>query len=180
MQSATGVTLNVNGSGSVAGERIRRSEWVGGSYMRQERSAGLVVFRRDAGAVVFLLLHYGWGHWGFSKGNIEPGEQEKEAAIREMAEETGLTRIRLIDEFAAAIEYVYRKRRTMIHKTVTYFLAETPEREVRLSFEHTGYLWLPYRDAVTQLSYDNDKKVLRAAKETIEQRLHVPRHSTPQ
>jgi len=148
--------------------------------LQQERSAGLVVFRREAGDVVFLLLHYGWGHWGFPKGNIEPGEQAKEAAIREVEEETGLTNIRLVDDFAESIEYVYRKRRARIHKTVTYFLAETPEREVRLSFEHKGYCWLRSGDAVTQLSYENDKNVLRAARETIERGLHVPLHSTPQ
>ncbi len=135
-----------------------------------------MVFRQEAGAVVFLLLHYGWGHWGFPKGNIEPGEQAKEAAIREVAEETGLTNIQFVDDFAESIEYVYRKRRARVHKGVVYFLAETPEKEVRLSFEHKGYVWLQYGDAVNQLSYDNDKAVLRAAKETVEQRIHVALH----
>jgi len=144
--------------------------------VRQERSAGLVVFRMDAGDVIFLLLHYGWGHWGFPKGNIEPGEQAKEAAIREVEEETGLTSIRLIDGFEKSIEYVYRKRRTTIHKEVAYFLAETPESKIRLSVEHKGYVWLHFGEAVNQLIFENDKDVLRAAKETVEKSMHTPFH----
>jgi 8-oxo-dGTP pyrophosphatase MutT (NUDIX family) len=144
--------------------------------MLQERSAGLVVFRMDGGEVIFLLLHYGWEHWGFPKGNIESGEKEKETAIREVEEETGLSSIRLIDEFEESIEYFYRKGGTTIHKKVSYFLAETTERDVRLSFEHKGYKWLKFTEAINQLTFDNDKKVLKAAKETIEKSGHNPFH----
>jgi 8-oxo-dGTP pyrophosphatase MutT (NUDIX family) len=144
--------------------------------MLQERSAGLVVFKIDDGGVIFLLLNYGWDYWGFPKGNIESGEKEKETAIREVEEETGLSSIRLINEFKKSIEYFYRKRGTTIHKEVSYFLAETKERDVRLSFEHKGYKWLNYNEAVNQLTFDNDKEVLRAAKETIEKSVHIPFH----
>jgi len=144
--------------------------------MLQERSAGLVVFRMDGSDVLFLLLHYGWDNWGFPKGNIESGEKEKEAAIREVEEETGLSSIRFIDEFEKSIEYFYRKRGTTIQKEVSYFLAETAESDVRLSFEHKGYKWLNFNEAINQLTFDNDKKVLRAAKETIEKSVHIPFH----
>jgi bis(5'-nucleosidyl)-tetraphosphatase len=142
----------------------------------QERSAGLVVFRTEGGDVIFLLLNYGWEHWGFPKGNIESGEKEKEAAIREVEEETGLSSIRLIDEFKESIEYFDRKRETTIHKEVSYFLAETTESNIRLSFEHKGYKWLNFNEAINQLTFDNDKKVLKAAKETIEKSVHTPFH----
>ena len=141
--------------------------------MLQERSAGLVIFRVDGSDVVFLLLHYGWDNWGFPKGNIESGENEKEAAIREVEEETGLSSIRFIDEFEKSIEYFYRKRETTIQKEVSYFLAETEESDVRLSFEHKGYKWLTFNEAIKQLTFDNDKKVLKAAKETIEKSMHI-------
>ena len=35
-----------------------------------ERSGGAILFHKEKG---FLLLKYGWGHWGFVKGNIEEG-----------------------------------------------------------------------------------------------------------
>jgi 8-oxo-dGTP pyrophosphatase MutT (NUDIX family) len=140
--------------------------------MPQERSAGLVLFRREENAFLFLLLNYGWGHWGFPKGHIEAGETEKEAAIREVEEETGFNSFRFIDKFEERIEYVYRKKGEKVHKEVLYFLAKTEEGTVRLSYEHQGYKWLDFSRALHQLTYDNDKKILTKAKQMIEKSKH--------
>jgi predicted NUDIX family NTP pyrophosphohydrolase len=61
-------------------------------------SAGLLMVRRDAGGLAFLLAHPGGpffankddGAWGIPKGIIEAGEDALAAARREFAEETGL------------------------------------------------------------------------------------------
>jgi len=136
--------------------------------MPQERSAGLVVFRMGDGVPSFLLLHYGRGHWGFPKGIIEAGEAEEEAAIREAEEETGLSNFMLLNDFKEKIEYFYRRGGEAVHKEVVYFLAETQERDVKLSFEHRGYEWLEFNEALNRLSFDNDKKILRKANAAIE------------
>jgi predicted NUDIX family NTP pyrophosphohydrolase len=60
-------------------------------------SAGILLWRRGAGAVEVLLAHNGgpyWarkdhGHWTIPKGEVEPGEELSEVARREFAEETG-------------------------------------------------------------------------------------------
>ncbi len=60
-------------------------------------SAGIVPFRYDAGALNVLLVHPGgpfWarkdvGAWSIPKGQHDPGEDPLEAALRELAEETG-------------------------------------------------------------------------------------------
>ena len=60
-------------------------------------SAGLLVYRRNAGGIEVLLVHPGgpyWakrddGAWSLPKGEYEPGEDPLEAAIREFAEELG-------------------------------------------------------------------------------------------
>jgi predicted NUDIX family NTP pyrophosphohydrolase len=61
-------------------------------------SAGLVLFReRDDGALEVLLGHMGgpfWarkdeGAWSIPKGELEPGEEPRAAALREFAEELG-------------------------------------------------------------------------------------------
>jgi predicted NUDIX family NTP pyrophosphohydrolase len=67
--------------------------------MARQMSAGLLVFRRRAGALEFLLVHPGgpfWrskdeGAWSIPKGLIEAGEDELSGALREFKEETGLT-----------------------------------------------------------------------------------------
>jgi 8-oxo-dGTP pyrophosphatase MutT (NUDIX family) len=135
--------------------------------MPLERSAGLVIFRKEIEEPIFLLLRY--HYWGFPKGNIESWETEKEAAIREAEEETGISNLRLIKNFEEKIKYFYRKRGKSISKTVVYFLAETKQKDVRLSFEHRGYMWLRFKEALSTLSYGNDRRILRKASAFLEE-----------
>ena len=136
-------------------------------FMIQEKSAGLVIFQKNNGELQYLLLHYSHGHWGFPKGNIEFEETEKAAAIREAIEETGLRSFRFITDFKEQIEYFYRKRGETIHKQVIYFLAEIEEGDVKLSFEHIGYKWLTFDEALNLVYFENDKKVLWKANDLI-------------
>jgi 8-oxo-dGTP pyrophosphatase MutT (NUDIX family) len=53
-------------------------------------SAGVVVIRHDQGELRVLVLR-AYRNWDFPKGLVEAGESPIEAALRETAEETGLT-----------------------------------------------------------------------------------------
>ncbi|MGN6257313.1 MAG: NUDIX domain-containing protein [Solirubrobacterales bacterium] len=65
--------------------------------MATQRSAGILLFRRDGGAMEFLLVHPGgpfWakkdaGAWSIPKGGIEAEEEPRACAIRELEEELG-------------------------------------------------------------------------------------------
>jgi len=132
--------------------------------MKYERSAGAVIFRRDDGKVRYLLLHYPAGHWDFVKGNVESGESEIETVRRETEEETGISKIKIFEGFREEISYKYRRDNELIHKEVVFYLAETDERDVTISYEHTGFKWLSYEDAMRALTYENAREVLRKAK----------------
>ena len=54
------------------------------------RSAGVVVVRGN-GPVQRVLVLRAYANWDFPKGQLEVGEQDLEAAIRETREETGIT-----------------------------------------------------------------------------------------
>jgi predicted NUDIX family NTP pyrophosphohydrolase len=64
-----------------------------------KQSAGLLLFRESQEKLEVLLVHPGgpfWtrkdaGAWSIPKGEFEPGEDPREAAFRELAEETGWT-----------------------------------------------------------------------------------------
>ena len=121
--------------------------------------------RRD-----YLVLHYEAGHWDFPKGHVEGEETAEEAAIREIEEETGLIIDKFKPNFKKETEFWFwaypkepggKSKRTK--KIVTFFLAETSNRDVRLSWEHTGYVWLPYKEALDIVTHDNAKNLLREA-----------------
>ena len=131
--------------------------------MKKEISAGVVVFRRIGNGVLYLLLKYGWGHWGFIKGHIEPGEKDIDTVKREAFEEAGISDLKFIFGFREKIEYEYFFKGERRHKIVYYYLAETNQENVRLSYEHKDYAWLPFEDALKRITYDNDREVLRKA-----------------
>jgi 8-oxo-dGTP pyrophosphatase MutT (NUDIX family) len=118
----------------------------------------------------YLLLHYTAGHWDFPKGNIEPGENEKQAALREIREETGITDVEFIDGFRMKIEYRYRQGKRLVLKEVVLFLAQTHTRQVTLSHEHIGFAWRGYQNAMQQLTYMNAKNLLSSARTFIQKR----------
>ena len=48
-------------------------------------------------------------------------------------------------------------------KFITFFLAKTETKDVKISFEHKGFAWLPFEQAIERLSYDKSKKLLKKA-----------------
>ncbi|WP_415280753.1 bis(5'-nucleosyl)-tetraphosphatase [Candidatus Nitrososphaera sp. FF02] len=132
--------------------------------MVDERSAGAVVFIAD-NETEYLLLHYTAGHWDFPKGNIEAGETERQAATREIREETGIADVEFLEGFRQIISYKYRKRNRLVDKEVVLFLARTKTRGVTISHEHIGFAWKNYDDAMKQLTFKNAKNLLAAARQ---------------
>lgn len=135
--------------------------------MIEERSAGVVIFRKSGKGIVFLLLNYPTGHWDFVKGKIETAESTKKTAVRETEEETGITDLEFKDGFEEKIEYNFQYDGNLIHKQVLFFLAETKTSEVNISFEHTDYIWLDYEKALKKITYQNAKSVLSKAQNLL-------------
>ena len=131
--------------------------------MPLEKSAGAVIFSRADKKIEYLLLHYQAGHWDFSKGNIEKGEKPEETVKREIKEETGIGGIELIPGFKETIKYFYKLKGQNIFKIVIFYLAQARTKEIKISWEHTGFKWLPYEEAIVQLTFKNAKEILKKA-----------------
>ena len=58
------------------------------------------------------------------------------------------------------IEYYYYINKNKVHKTVSYYVAETEQKEVKLSFEHTDFKWLEYDSLLKLITFENSKKLL--------------------
>ncbi|MCD6312666.1 MAG: NUDIX domain-containing protein [Thaumarchaeota archaeon] len=144
--------------------------------MLQEVSAGAVVFYLG-NEVEYLLLHYEAGHWDFPKGAIEPGESELDTVKREVWEETGIKDLEIIPGFRKRIQYFYRKSRQLVRKTVIFYLARSFTKDVTLSYEHVGYIWLGYEDALRRLTFKTARETLREAHEFLLRKTQLLRQS---
>ncbi len=125
-----------------------------------EKSCGAVVYLKKGLDTLYLLLHYEAGHWDFVKGNVEVNETEKETVVRELREETGITDAKFIEGFKHRIEYYYRRQGDTVHKEVIFYLMETQTETVTISFEHIGFIWLDYKQAMERLTFKNAKELL--------------------
>lgn len=133
----------------------------------KEYSAGVVIFREKNGIRKFLILHYPGGHFDFPKGHLEAGETEKQAALRELQEETGIVPHKFYEGFIDEMKYTFRRKEIYVDKTVTFFLAECLSNEVKLSHEHKGYLWLDYDAAMAKITFENARSILRKSVEYL-------------
>ena len=128
-----------------------------------EHSAGAVVFTREAGEPRFVILRSVFGNPGFPKGHIEPGESDQETALRETEEETGL-RVRLLPGFRT-VNVFPLPTKANTWKQVIYYLGEYEDQPLRpREGEIADARLLPYEAALSALTFENTRGVLREAK----------------
>jgi len=135
--------------------------------MLNEKSIGAVIFRKENKVVYYLLLHYEGGHWDFVKGNTEENETDMDTLRRETLEETGIKDLRILDGFKEVVKWYYRRGGQLVNKEVIFYVAETETKEIKLSFEHKGFFWLPIDKALKQVTFNNAKQLLKKADELI-------------
>jgi len=131
---------------------------------RSETSAGGVVVRCTSDGPRYLLIWDGHRNWGFPKGHLENGEAPEAAARREIAEETG------VDDLTehhplGAIDWHFRHRGQLIHKTCHYFLYTSVRGDPRPQRSEgiRACEWCEYEDALRKLRFENARQILTQA-----------------
>jgi 8-oxo-dGTP pyrophosphatase MutT (NUDIX family) len=138
--------------------------------MIEDRSYGVFVVLRGM-EDRFLSLHQWQGHWGFPKGHLEGNETIQEAALRELKEEAGITECTFPDLPLLTEEYIYvGEDKETYHKIVQYFIGFV-ESDVVITQkdEIQDHKWVTYDEALALLTYDNNKEILKKAKEYLDQ-----------
>lgn len=123
-------------------------------------AAGAVPWRRTVnGAVEIAIVHRPkYQDWSLPKGKLDPGETPVLAAVREVAEETGLE-CRL-GRYLGHVTYPIPGHRKL--KRVDYWAAEVVDGEFAANSEVDELSWHPLDRVMDQLSYPMDRQVLRA------------------
>jgi 8-oxo-dGTP pyrophosphatase MutT (NUDIX family) len=142
---------------------------------RRDISAGVIVFHRGAAGCTFLLVLSRLTKsplWEFPKGGVDEGESREAAALRELFEETALSAadVRLIPGFEKKEVYRFStgtgEDRTLVHKEVTYFLAESAHTRVHISTaELIEFAWVTLEEARKRIRYAARRAILESAAE---------------
>ena len=102
--------------------------------------------------------------WSLPKGHIEEGETPEQAAIREVAEETGITSA--ITKSLGVIDFWFMAGGKRIHKTVHHFIfTEVGGILLAQESEVDEVSWFPLAEIVDRLAYPDEKKLIAKSAE---------------
>jgi ADP-ribose pyrophosphatase YjhB (NUDIX family) len=137
----------------------------------EETSAGGLVVRGSgtdtSGVLIGRIDRRGRLLWSLPKGHIEAGETVEQAAVREVAEETGITG-RVLGQLGT-IDFWFVAESRRVHKTVHHYLmrAETGELSDADS-EVAEVAWVPLGEMGDRLAYDDERRLVAKAPEMLQ------------
>ncbi|MFX0086176.1 MAG: bis(5'-nucleosyl)-tetraphosphatase [Candidatus Hodarchaeota archaeon] len=115
-----------------------------------------------------LVLHNGpFKYWAFPKGRQNEGETYEQTAIREIREETGSSDFKLMKRLISDSIYFPKRGSKTIIKKVVFFLVQFFSKDITLSGEHISYKWVTFDEALTMLTFDDYKRVLKESREFL-------------
>ncbi len=133
---------------------------------KQDISYGIIPLFHDGDEwrilVVYQISYRGDDFWTFPKGHAEEGECGKEAALRELREETGITSLTLLDNKKIIISYSYVHDGVDVEKSVEYFvgLCESKDTHISQPNEIKELRWCSHAEAKKLLTHQNSRDVL--------------------
>ena len=135
----------------------------------EERSAGGVVVDVYEGeariAVIARRNRAGRVEWCLPKGHLESGETPEQAAVREIAEETGIQG-RVVGSLGT-IDYWFSAEGRRVHKMVHHYLLEATGGRLTVEDdpdqEAIDVAWVPLPELGGLLAFPNERRIAREA-----------------
>lgn len=129
-----------------------------------ETTSGGIVFRHGkSGKLEILLIQDAKNRWTIPKGHVEPNEEPRKTAEREIREETGLKDMKVMN-WLGKVNFRYRRNHTLVLMTMHIYLVEGKGDTDDLNPEDwlTDIKWLSANDAVDKIAYDDIGKLMLA------------------
>lgn len=134
-----------------------------------EISAGGIAIRIEDGIAYAACIgrrnRAGRLEWCLPKGHLEAGETPQQAAVREVAEETGIDAE--IIQPLGTIDYWFTGDDRRVHKVVHHFLLEAQSGDITTAKdpdqEAEEARWIPVARLSSELAFPNERKMAQAA-----------------
>jgi len=119
----------------------------GQEQMAKVKACGFLIYRENPTRSFLLMRHS--DRWDLPKGHVDPGESNKQCALRELVEETGIEKqdIEIDPDFKFKHKYIVNNKRTgrvpAKKKLIIYLAKLVRDVEIELT-EHDGYEWFDW------------------------------------
>lgn len=135
--------------------------------MITEKSCGAVVFTKENGHIKYVIIRSREGFYGFPKGHMEGIETEIQTALREIAEETGLS-VDIVNGFRTEDNYLFNRDGETRTKHIVYFLAEySNQTPIAQETELSSIDLMDFDTAISAFQFDSSKRILTEAHEFL-------------
>ncbi|HUD05936.1 MAG TPA: NUDIX domain-containing protein [Candidatus Saccharimonadales bacterium] len=127
-----------------------------------ETTAGGIIFRRNQkNDVEILLIQDAKNRWTIPKGHVEPGEEPRQTAEREIQEETGLQDMKVFN-WLGKVTFRYRRNHTLVLMTMHIYLVGATGNSDRVKPEDwmNSIKWFPSKEAIDQIEYEDIGKLM--------------------
>ena len=114
------------------------------NFKLTKAAGGAVISKKDE-----VLMIHRHGRWDLPKGKKNSGEKNKETAIREVMEETGIKKLEITKKLSITYHFYRRNKRLIIKKTHWYLMKAKRNQEMEPAIKE-GIMkvrWVPFEKA---------------------------------
>ena len=135
----------------------------------QYQAAGGVVLSRDEEKVL-LLVRASQDEVRLPKGHVEAGESLAATALREVREESGYGKLRILAELGEQ-EVTFSFGSRSVHRTEHYFLMQLVEgrsEQSQQGEEQFSPCWATWSEALNRLTFEAEREWIRRARDYLQ------------
>lgn len=130
----------------------------------RETTSGGIIFRhnpKQGGQLEILLIQDAKDRWTIPKGHVEPEEDPKDTAEREIREEAGLQEMKVFN-WLGKVNFRYRRGPTLVLMTMHIYLVQALGDTNDLNPEDwlNDIHWFPLNQAIDKIAYDDIGKLM--------------------
>lgn len=138
-------------------------------FMRRTKSIGGVVVNQEG---KILVVDQKGTSWSLPKGHVEDGETELETAKREIYEESGINKLKLIKKLGSYKRYripdTGKGEDKTEQKTITVFLFTTTQNSLNpMDDENPQALWVDKEKVAKKLTHPKDGQFFKSVIDKI-------------